>query len=41
AQGCWVLLGRMMEGSRESWVRWRSGRKSGEKQGEVGGKSGW
>nr|GEV44622.1 hypothetical protein [Tanacetum cinerariifolium] len=30
----------MMEGSRESWVRWRSGRNSEEKQGEVGRKSG-
>nr|GFA93184.1 hypothetical protein [Tanacetum cinerariifolium] len=29
AQGCWVLLRRMMEGSGESWVRWRKSRNVG------------
>nr|GEV89854.1 hypothetical protein [Tanacetum cinerariifolium] len=29
AQGCWVLLGRMMEGSGESWVRWRMSKNMG------------
>nr|GEY83545.1 hypothetical protein [Tanacetum cinerariifolium] len=40
-KGAGFELGRSGEGSGESWVSRRSDRKSGEKQGEVGGKSGW
>nr|GFC55244.1 hypothetical protein [Tanacetum cinerariifolium] len=38
--GCCVFVGESGEGSGELWVRWRCGRKSGGKQGEVGGKIG-
>nr|GFA74290.1 hypothetical protein [Tanacetum cinerariifolium] len=40
AQGCWVLLGRMMEGSGESWVRWRRSRNVGNGVLQVGGNLG-
>nr|GEZ66248.1 hypothetical protein [Tanacetum cinerariifolium] len=40
-KGAGFELGRSREGSGESWVSRRSDRKSWEKQGEVGGKSGW
>nr|GEY98049.1 hypothetical protein [Tanacetum cinerariifolium] len=39
-KGAGFELGRSEECSGESWVSRRSDRKSGEKQGEVGGKSG-
>nr|GEY33139.1 hypothetical protein [Tanacetum cinerariifolium] len=39
AQGCEVLLGRMMKGSGESWVRWRRSRNvgNGVLQGKIVG----
>nr|GFA37954.1 hypothetical protein [Tanacetum cinerariifolium] len=36
--GCLFVLGRWMEGSMESWVRWWSGEKWGKWSSKVGGK---
>nr|GEX66269.1 hypothetical protein [Tanacetum cinerariifolium] len=39
--GCCVFVGESEESSRESWVRWRSGRKSGGSRVKLAGKLGY